>query len=114
MFALTESMRYYFYEESIDMRKGIPTLYLLVKNGIGRNPVSGDVFLFLGKRRNSIKILHWENGGFVLYQKNLEQGFFERPGITPDSDSEISWKYFVLMIEGVRLKSARFNKRFHL
>ena len=97
------------------MRKGILSLYHVLTAGMNRNPVSVEVFLFLGKQRDCIKILHWEEGGFVLYQKRLERGRFEFPSDAFDRETgALSWKYFVLMMEGVRLKSAKFNRRYTL
>jgi transposase len=113
MFALTESMSYYFCPHYVDMRKGINSLYQLVKSDMKRNPLSGEVFLFVGKNREAIKILHWENGGFVLYQKRLEKGTFEIPRFNPSCGQyEMSWKTFVLIMEGVSVRSVKYRKRF--
>ncbi|MGL5683619.1 MAG: IS66 family insertion sequence element accessory protein TnpB [Marinifilaceae bacterium] len=115
MFALTESLRYYLCAHPVYMHKGILSLYHLVKTGMNRNPVSGEGFLFLGKQRDCIKILHWEEGGFVLYQKRLERGRFEFPTDAFNAKTgALSWKYFILMMEGVRLKSVKFNRRYSL
>ena len=112
MFALTESMSYYLCPHYVDMRKGIYSLYQLVKTDMKRSPLSGEVFLFLGRNRSLIKILHWENGGFVLYQKKLEQGTFEVPRFNPSSNEfEMKWKTFVLIMEGVSVRSAKYRRR---
>jgi len=113
MFALTSSMVFYLCPHDVDMRKGIYSLYQLVKSDMGRNPLSGEVFLFLGKNRAMIKILHWQKDGFILYTKKLERGTFEVPCFNPDSGQyEMKWATFVLIMEGVRLRSARYRKRF--
>jgi hypothetical protein len=115
MFALTESMSYYLCPHYVNMRKGIYSLYQLVKSDMKRNPLSGEVFLFVGKNRESIKILHWENGGFVLYQKKLERGTFEIPRFNPSSgEYEMKWTTFVLIMEGVCIRSAKYRKRFNI
>lgn len=112
MFALTSSMRYYLCPHHVDMRKGIYSLYQLVRTGMNRNPLSGEVFLFLGKRHDTVKILHWQKDGFVLYIKKLERGTFEVPRFNPDSgDYEMKWATFVLIMEGVSVASAKFRKR---
>ena len=69
MFALTKTMHYYLCAGNINMRKGIYSLYQIVKSEMKRNPLSGEIFIFLGKNRRCIKILHWENDGFLLYHK---------------------------------------------
>ncbi|WP_409013684.1 IS66 family insertion sequence element accessory protein TnpB [Dyadobacter sp. CY312] len=51
----------------------------LVSTELGRNPTSGEVFVFLNRPRSHIKLLHWENGGFVLYYKRLEKERFLYP-----------------------------------
>ncbi|MCF0061758.1 IS66 family insertion sequence element accessory protein TnpB [Dyadobacter chenwenxiniae] len=59
------------------MRFGIYSLAGLVRNELSFDPASGDVFVFLGKRLNQIHLLQWDEGGFALYVKKLEQGTFE-------------------------------------
>jgi hypothetical protein len=115
MFALTSGMSYFLCPHDVDMRKGIYSLYQLVKSQMLRNPLSGEVFLFFGKSRDTIKILHWEQGGFVLYVKKLERGRFEVPCFNPVTGSyEMQWSTFLLIMEGVSLQSAKFRKRFRL
>lgn len=79
MFALTKTMSYYLCPGAVDMRKGIYSLYQLVKSQLKRDPLSGEVFIFLGKTRHSIKILLWDKDGFLLYHKKLEKGCYQRP-----------------------------------
>jgi hypothetical protein len=113
MFGLTKTMSYYLCPGSIDMRKGIYTLYQIVKSEMKRNPLSGEVFIFLGKNRRCIKILQWEKDGFLLYHKRLEKGAYEMPVIhSLEGDYGIEWRTFVLMMEGVVMRSAKFRKRF--
>jgi len=112
MFALTKSMDYYLCP-CIDMRMGIYSLYQVIKSEMKQNPLSGKVFIFLGKNRRCIKILHWDYDGFLLYHKKLEKGRYEIPRITTqDAHYQIEWKTFVLMMEGVSMRSAKFRKRF--
>jgi hypothetical protein len=95
------------------MRKGIYSLYSQVKTGMRRDPLSGEVYLFTGKNRDAVKILHWEQDGFVLYIRKLERGTFEVPDYNPVSGSyEIKWSTFVLIMEGISLDSAKYRKRY--
>ncbi len=113
MFALTSSMSYYLCPHYVDMRKGIYSLYQIVRSDMGRNPLSGEVFLFFGRNRDTIKILNWQKDGFVLYIKKLEQGTFEAPCFDPDSGNYgMKWATFVLIMEGVAISSAKYRKRF--
>lgn len=113
MFGLTSSMSYYLCPHYVDMRKGIYSLYQIVRSDMGRDPLSGEVFLFFGRKKDTIKILNWQKDGFVLYIKKLEQGTFEAPCFNPDSDNYgMKWATFVLIMEGVAISSAKYRKRF--
>ena len=57
MFALTESMNYYLCPHYVDMRKGIYSLYQLVKSDMKRNPLSGEVFLFQKKASAGLPVI---------------------------------------------------------
>ena len=43
---------------------------------VGLEQANGDVYVFVGKSRTTMKLLHWERGGYVMYYKRLEQGRF--------------------------------------
>jgi transposase len=91
------------------MRFGIYSLSGLVRNELGRDPLSGDVFVFMGKRRNQVRFLQWDGDGFAMYIKKLEQGTFEWPqGESPTITSH----QLTLLMEGVMLKSVRVRKRY--
>ena len=79
MFSLGREMRYWLYSEPTDMRKSFHTLCGLVRNKIGGDPMNGDVYIFVNKRRNRIKLLHYETGGMVIYAKMLDRGTFGMP-----------------------------------
>ncbi len=61
------------------MRKGFDGLSGLVREGLMKNPLSGDVFIFFNKRRSQVKLLLWEKDDFSRYHKRLEQGTYELP-----------------------------------
>ena len=79
MFALNSSLNYYLYNAQTDMRMSFNGLCGLIQMRMNRNPVSGEVFMFINRRRDHMKLLHWEYGGFILYYKRLERGTFEIP-----------------------------------
>lgn len=107
MLSLSSSHRYLLYRKPCDMRKSFDGLSGLVRSELGGDPMSGDVFIFLNKRRNMFKLLHWESGGFVLYYKRLEKGTFAPPDLQ-GKEQLVSWPQLVLMIEGIRVyKSSR-------
>ena len=66
MFSLNDSMRYLLYSEPTDMQKSYHTLSGLVTNNMGLNVRNGDVFIFINKARNRVKLLHLERQKLYL------------------------------------------------
>ena len=66
MFSLNESLVYYLYPRYITAGKGIECLYELIRSQMGADPLNGDVYLFFNKKRDLVKILHWDTYGFIL------------------------------------------------
>lgn len=97
------------------MRKGFDGLSGLVSLAMAGDPLSGDVFLFVNRRRDRMKLLVWDRSGFVLWYKRLESGTFELPKTSLDEGSHVlSWQKLVLILEGVKLDSVVQRKRFSL
>ncbi len=96
------------------MRKSFDGLSGIVRNELGKDPLSGEVFIFINKRCNQVKILLWEGDGFLLYYKRLEKGTFELPSSKVHSPSvELRSDELMLILQGISLKSVRRRKRFH-
>jgi len=112
MFSITAA-RYFLCKEPTDMRKSFDGLCGLVSNRLGQNPMSGDIFIFINKPRNRIKLLRWEPGGFVLFYKRLEKGTFELPqkhslGLS----HKLGYGELAMLITGISMKNARQRPRF--
>ena len=113
MFSLTSSFFYYLYRKPTDMRKSFDGLSGIVQGQLDRNPTSGEVFIFVNRRKNKVKLLRWEQGGFILYYKRLEAGTFELPAFTEDAVScQMSWPILMLMIEGISVEKSKQRKRY--
>src|SRR5215469_13977073 len=113
MFGLNESQQYYLCLSSCDMRKGFDALCGVVRSEMGRDPLSGEVFIFMNQSRTTIKLLHWERGGLVLYHKRLESGRFTLPVVDTKTRSyPLRWTDLVLMVEGISLEKAIYGKRY--
>ena len=113
MFSLGSSHRYYLYQKGVDMRKGFDGLAGIVRNTVDKDPTSGEVYVFLNRNRNLIKLLHWEHGGFVVYYKRLEKGTFAPPATGAESQS-IRWPELVMMIEGIQVEKSRQKPRYSI
>lgn len=114
MFNLNESNRMVMSETPTDMRVGVNGMCGHVRSA-GLDPTNGDVYIFVGRTRKVMKLLHWERGGYAMYYKRLEQGRFH-PHIFPRNAigfRSIRWDELVLLMEGISPKVAR-RQRFEL
>jgi transposase len=112
MFSIT-SARYFLYREATDIRKGFDSLSGMVSGQLGQNPMSGDVFIFVNRQRNRIKLLRWEPGGFVLFYKRLEKGTFELPASQKAGNKLIlDYGELAMLITGISMRNANKRKRF--
>lgn len=76
MFCLNDSMRYFLCPGSTDMCKGMFSLSGLIREKMNGDVRNGDVYIFINRLKNRIKLLHAETGGLVMYEKLLEEGTF--------------------------------------
>lgn len=113
MFSLGSDLRFSLYLEATDMRKSFDGLSGLVINELKRDPRGGEVFLFVNKKRDRVKLLRYVSGSFVLYYKRLEKGTFELPKYDIKTGS-ISLKYtqLVLLIDGLSIKQITRRKTY--
>lgn len=112
MFSLGAS-QYYLYREATDMRKSFDGLCGLVQGQLGQNPMSGDIFIFINKSRDLIKLLRWEPGGFVLFYKRLERGTYELPPLQTGGHCQlIDYGELAMIITGISMKYAKKRQRF--
>ena len=107
MLALPASTRVYLASEPVDMRRGHDGLFEIVR-GWGLNAFGGDLFAFVGKRRDRLKILVWHRGGFVLIYKRLEKGRFRIPSVKPgDSRAILDSTDLTMLLDGIDLSGVR-------
>jgi len=113
MIAIPAAVSIYLYTNPTDMRKSFDGLSGLVRSEFGREPNDGSLFLFINRRRDRIKILYWEHGGFALWYKRLEAGTFEAvtsPG--NQSVAAIDATELNMLLSGISLQSIKRRKRF--
>jgi len=112
MFSLTPSMRYYLYSYPSDMRRSFYTLSGIVTNQMRRNVQDGDVFIFINRPCTSMKILHMECGGLVIYHLKLESGSFKLPVFDENTNTFMtSWQDLMMMVQGVTADEKVTRKR---
>jgi len=95
------------------MRKSFDGLCGLVITDLKREPHNGDVYIFINKSRDKIKLLQWQPGGFVLYYKRLERGrFFKGMESEKSSTKALDYHELVMLIEGIQFKEIKRQKRY--
>jgi len=79
---------------------------------LGQDPLSGHLFLFIGRARDRLKILYWDTDGFALWYKRLEEGTFRLPAARPgEAGVELRASELAMLLEGIDLRSIRRRKR---
>jgi transposase len=106
-------VRIYLCAQPADMRRGFDTLAESVKEFLKHDPFSGNLFLFVSRGKDRMKILYWEKDGFCLWYKRLEEGAFKLPSVKDGPASvELKATELAMLLEGIDLKSIRRSKRF--
>src|SRR5262249_54734964 len=103
-----------------DMRKSFDSLAGLVQQHLGQDPLAGDLFIFRSKRGDRIKFLYWDNDGYAIWYKRLEEGtfVFPAPDARPDRTKVgehglvIRPAELAMLLDGVDLASVRRRKRY--
>ena len=94
------------------MCKGMNSLCGDIHDKMGYDVRLGDVFIFINRQRTTMKLLHAEDGGLVLYIKRLVEGTFRLPEYDQKSTSySMQWRDLVMMVEGINDEPAKKLKR---
>jgi len=93
------------------MRKSFDGLSVLAKHSLEQEPLSGDLFVFVNRRRTHLKCLYFAGDGYCIWAKRLERGQFQVRFAT-DAKACIDWRTLQLLIEGIDLDSVRRLKRY--
>jgi len=76
------------------MRNQFDGLAALAQSKLKRPANSGELFVFINKRRTYIKILYYSRGGYCLWSKRLEQGQFHRVSRYKRDTPKFDWLSF--------------------
>jgi hypothetical protein len=76
MLSFPSNVRLYLATEPVDLRRSFDGLSALVDGTFGKQAMSGDLFVFMNRRGNQIRILFWDRDGYVIMMKRLEEGTF--------------------------------------
>ena len=112
MLGLRSNLRYFLCCHSTDMRNGFDGLSGIVRNYLIKDPVSGDVFIFLNKTRTHIKLLYWDGDGFALFYKRLEKGRYAQCTALNEPSREMKREELLMLLEGLFYSDMHRKRRF--
>jgi transposase len=105
------------------MRRSFDGLCRMVREFVGADPLSGDLFVFRSKRGDRVKLLYWLGDGLAIWYRRLEEGTFVFPNAADGSG--LSWSRAVgqqgleiratdlaMLLDGVDLASVKRRKRY--
>lgn len=101
--ATSRRVRVFAYPRPADLRKGYDGLYGLVQSAMGGDVLSGDLFLFVNRRRDACKVLVWDGTGLCIFQKKLERGRFASLWREDATSVRLTTNELALFIEGCTL-----------
>lgn len=111
MLGFSANLRYFLCCTTIDMRNGFDGLAGIVRNHLKKDPISGDVFIFMNKTRTHIKILYWDGDGFALFYKRLERGRYAFT-VHHDLSKQIKREELMMLLEGLSFQQLSKKKRY--
>lgn len=108
------SVRIWLATQPTDLRRGFDGLAEQVRRHLSGDPLSGHIFVFRNKRSDRVKLLYWDEDGFVIVYKRLEQGTFAWPATKPDQASvTVRAAELAMLLDGVDWQNARRSRRYH-
>ena len=111
MFTLSSSQKYYLYTSIADMRNGVNGLSGLVNSMQKRAGNTEDVYIFINRHKNIMKLLYYEYGSQSIFYKRLEKGCYEH-NVSDPSFEEIKWSKLILIVEGIIIERSKQKRRY--
>jgi transposase len=94
-----------------DLRKSFDSLAELVRQQLGGDPLSGQLFVFRNQRGDRVKLLYWDEDGYVIVYKRLEAGSFRFP-LAEAAGLEIRAADLQMLLDGIDLGSVKRQRRY--
>ena len=97
-----------------DMRKSFDGLAELVRQHLQIDPLSGHLFVFRNRRSDRVKLLYWDEDGYVIVYKRLEEGTFRFPAAAAGQQGvTLRAAELAMLLDGVDWQNAKRSKRYH-
>jgi len=113
MLHLSEQCRYFLCRHPTDMRKSFHGLTAIVTGNMNKDVLNGDIYIFISKRRNAIKLLQFQGDGFAIFYKHLEKGTFELPSAEQGLDMvQTTSNELLCILKGIALAQVKYRPRY--
>lgn len=115
MLTLPSLVKIYLHAAPVNLHFSFDRLAGIVRDELGHDPLSGHLFVFRNRRGDRLKLLLWDDDGFLILYKRLETGVFKFPAISPQTRAvQVSVADLSLLLWGIDADSVRRHKRFSL
>jgi len=107
------AVRIWLATQPADLRRSFDGLAELVRQHLHDDPLSGHVFVFCNKRRDRVKLLYWDEDGFVIVYKRLEEGRFRFPAAGAGQGGvSVRAAELAMLLDGVDWQNAKRSPRY--
>jgi transposase len=108
------SVRIWLATATVDLRRSFDRLAAEVRDQLHNDPLSGHIFVFKNKRGDRVKLLYWDEDGYVIVYKRLEEGVFHWPGTAAGQPSvPLRAAELVMLLDGIDWSKAQRGRRYH-
>ena len=115
MLTLNSLTKIYLHAAPVNLHFAFDRLAGIVRDEMGRDPLSGHLFVFRNRRGDRVKLLFWDDDGWMIVYKRLEIGVFKFPQVGAETRAiQVSATDLELLLWGIEPSSVRRQKRFSL
>jgi len=98
----------------VDLRRSFDRLAAEVRDVLHNDPLSGHIFVFKNKRGDRVKLLYWDEDGYVIVYKRLEMGVFPWPAVAAEQPSvALRAAELAMLLDGIDWSKAQRGRRYH-
>jgi hypothetical protein len=111
LLAIRDTVNYYLYRKPVKMSRSFDGLAALIRTELDKDIINGDIFIFLNRHRTMIKVFVYEQKGFSIFYRRLDEGSFQLPAIVGDAVSyRMTAEQIMYMLSGMTLEEGGYVK----
>lgn len=107
MITWPQSISIYLHRDPVDFRKAINGLAVIVSEQFEGRLYDQAIFVFCNKNRSQLKVLYWDETGFVLWQKRLEKDKFKWPRHSAVGTIALSHEQWCWLLRGFDIEKIK-------